>query len=259
MSPRILAFVLLGLAPLAARAGSRTQTLTGGALSIDTPCAVQVDIRPDAALHGQVTVAATADRQEELDQLAFDSGSRAGIHAVDDRCWQPGPFGHVERTLRLAVSVPPGMALSIDESGAGRYTLGEIGGPLKLDISGAAKLRAGAVTTFDLDLSGAGSVQVTRVSGAAHVDISGHGDVAVDRGEMPELAGEISGAGSLAIAAGTIGHVRLEDSGVGSIRIGAAVGDASVDLSGLGSVHLARVTGKLEKEVSGMGSITVGD
>jgi hypothetical protein len=260
MMPKALAAVLTVCCWQAAHAASRDVSLAGDGLSVDSPCARHVDIRPDPALHGQVAVTASADRQEELDRLVIDTRrGRAQIHTVEQGCWRPALDFSFTPTLTLVVRVPVAMPIAIDESGAGEYTIGDVGGGLELDLSGAAKVGAQHAADFATDISGDASVTVAKAEGKGAISISGHGSVAVGEARMPALSVDLSGAGSVSIGNGHIGHATLDESGFGSIRIGGEVDDAKVDLSGAGSVHFAKVNGALEKDVSGAGNVSVGD
>jgi hypothetical protein len=243
---------------VAAEAASRTATVSGPSLLIDTPCARHVAITPDPDLHGQVTISATADHQEELDRLVFDQlDGNAALHTVKAGCWRPMLNFSFSPTLELVLRVPAGMALAIDESGAGSYSIGPVGGALDLDLSGAATVEAESVTALKADLSGNGSVAAGQVAGETSIDISGNGDVKIGRAQITALSVDLSGAGNVSLAEGQVGTATLEESGFGTMRIGAEVGDATVDISGAGTVRFNKVTGSLKKDITGAGTVTV--
>ncbi len=241
-----------------AQAAERHATLSGSRLAIDSPCARSVDVQPDPGLHGQVLVTASAEHEEELDHLALDGGETVRLLTQPGECWRAGLFGAWRPTLRLAVRVPEGFDLRIDESSIGAYTLGAVGGRLALGVSGTGDVSAQSATDLDVELSGLAHIRVAAVRGAVKIDLSGGGAVALGSVAAPTLVAELSGAGALSVDGGQIGRATTESSGVGTIQIGAVVGSAHADLSGMGSVRFARVTGQLDKEVSGMGSVTVG-
>jgi len=253
---RILLLLAVLATPVAARAASTEALLLGAGLSMDTPCARHVAIMPDPALHAMSAIRATADHQEEIDRLLMESRDQVRIRTRPDGCWQT-PL-QTARTLDIVVRVPAAYPLAIDESGAGAYTIGAVGGPLSLDLSGAADITAATAAQLNIDISGSGSVTVAQAQGPASIDISGHGRVAIAQATLPSLSANLSGAGALAITAGTVGKLSVDSSGVGSIQIGATVGDAQLDISGLGSVHIAHLTGSLQKEVSGLGTVSIG-
>ncbi len=257
--PCLLACLIAFTLAQPSHAAQRAATLAASSLAIETPCATQVDVSPDPVLQGRVVVDATADHEEELDRLALDTDrDTARIHTLPQGCWQPRFENGFQRTLRIAVRVPAGSSLDVDEGGAGRYVVGDVGGPMRMAISGSATLEVGRVATLTADLSGNGTIRLAAVEGAAKVDISGHGDVTLGVVAIPDLHIDISGAGSVAVLSGHVGTITVANSGAGSVRLDAPVTDASVDVSGLGSVRFASVTGTLHKTVSGLGSVTVG-
>ena len=245
------------LSSAAAHAATLSITLSGHALSVASPCARSVTVMPDATLNGQIVVDATADAQGEIGHLALDSaGGTARIHTQPGECWQRVP-GQAP-TLALRVRVPAQAAVSVDEAGSSRYTLGAIGGALAADLSGSVVMTAEAVTASSIELSGSGSVGVRRADGPASIHLSGSGSVTVDHLMAPSLAVDMSGYGHLTVGSGRIGQVSLNSSGVSGVQIGADVGNAAVDLSGEGTVHFAAVSGALTKDISGVGEVTVG-
>ena len=263
LAAKLALAAVLTIAATGAQAASRGTTLSGTAFSIDSPCAHHVGIQPDPALHGTVTISATAEHQEELDHLVFETKDRGGravvqVHTVPDGCWQPAPLSSFEPTIDIVVRVPLAFAVSVDESGAGRYVVGDIGGPLSLDISGAAHIMAAHATTLDVDLSGSGAVTLARAEGNASIKVSGHGTVGITEATATDFTVDLSGAGAVTVGRGRIGTASLDESGFGQISIGGEVGDAKVDISGAGSVHFAKLTGSLDKDVSGAGSVSVG-
>jgi hypothetical protein len=253
------AAILAALIAPHAQAASREATLPGAALLIDSPCARHVDITPDAALHGQVAIAATAEHEEELARLVMEGGAAVKLRTVREGCWRPLPFVHFQPTLTLLVRVPAGTALSIAESGAGAYAIGAVGGPMRLDLSGAATIEAQAAASLHADISGEGSVNIAKAEGKADIAISGAGRVSIGEAAMPTLDVNLSGAGSVSVASGHVGRATFDESGFGKVSVGGEVGDATVDISGAGSIHFAKVTGSLEKHVSGAGTVTVGE
>lgn len=249
---------LLLLPPLGAQAAASSTTLTGSSLSIATPCARQVDIHLDPALHDRVTIQAEAEHPEELDRLLLDSSGSVRIHTRGPECWRPDPEGSFTPTLSLAIGVPAGFALSIDEAGAARYAIDAIGGALTLDLSGSVQLDDRHATSLHADLSGDDALRLGRVDGDASVNLSGHGTLKIDEAAIAALHVELGGNGSVEIAQGHVEHATLSTSGAGNMRFGATVGDADVALAGVGSVRFAAVTGTLRKTIDGIGTVTVG-
>ncbi len=237
-----------------AHSATLSATLDGSGLSIESPCAIRVEVKPDNTLHGQAIVEAAAEHREEIDHLLLESRGTARIHTRPGSCWRAS---YSQPTLVLSVRVPAAYPLTIDESGFSHYTIGAIGGALSLDLSGAVDVTDGSVTSLQADISGNGNLHVAGADGPAQIELSGHGGITIDQAAMPTFSVDLSGAGRIAVTAGRIGRASLEASGAGLMQIGAEVDDAHVDLSGAGSVHFSKVNGRLTKDVSGSGSVTM--
>ncbi len=252
----------IGLASTAiARAAQLAATSGGDRLDIASPCAARIAVAPDASRDGSVAVLATADRQEELDQLAI--GPRRGAVAVRRRdptraCWRPAGDASWSPTLAIAIRVPPRFPISIDEAGVGHIEVGPVGGALTVDASGDATVAVATARSLGLDLSGRSNVSVGTVAGPTVVRLSGAGEVRIDHLSAPTLSIALAGTGTVAVGDGAIGRLAVDDDGAGRVSIGGTTGDAAVSLSGSGAVHVARLTGSLRKSVSGLGSVTVG-
>jgi hypothetical protein len=254
--PRVTILAVLLLSATGADAASRHLNAAGTQLAIDSPCARRVTIDPDATSPGQITVDATADHQEEVDQLVLTSAPTPKL-TVPDQCWRPTFNPLFQRTLVLTLHVPAGAPLAIEDSGAPDYRIGTIGGPLTLDASGAAHVTVAAVTSLTMQLSGSGDVTVASVTGPLKVEISGAGDLDIARATAPAANLEISGAGDIHLGAGSVGKLTVSGSGMAKVRIDSTVTDATVELSGAGSVNIAKLTGGLTKDISGMGTVVV--
>jgi hypothetical protein len=245
------------LAAGTAHAATRHLSAPATRLEIDSPCARQVVITPDAAIGAQVTVDAVADHEEETSQLVLAGGDPAKL-SVPERCWRPGLSMDFRPTLVLNIHVAPGIGLGIDEGGQAEYQVGDVGGPLNLDLSGAVHVQAGKTGALSLDLSGTGAVTVTQMSGALQASLSGLGSLDIAGGTVGAASMELSGRGSVQFDKGTIGKLTLSSSGTSNITIGATVGDASIEVSGISNVKIAKVTGTVTKDVSGVGTVSIG-
>jgi hypothetical protein len=255
----LLPLTLVTSAP--ALGATRHLTASGNGLGIDSPCARQVSIMPDAT-GGDITVDATADNQPEVDQLVLTGGESVKLFVPShgpNSCWRPAGSPGFAPTLALAIHVPPSSALSIDESGKADYTVGDIHAPLNLDFSGMVNMRAEGIGALNLDLSGAGDVAIARANGPVHAELSGHGTLTIDNASISAASLDLSGNGSIRIDHGDIGNIQISDSGAADVLIGATVGNGAVDISGVGAVKIAKVTGALAKDVSGAGSIEIGN
>jgi hypothetical protein len=242
-----------------AAAAERTATLSGSALAIESPCARHVDIQPDPARHGSVTVQATAANQQEIDRLVFESSATARIHTVKAGCWQPESGTDFSPTLNLTVRVPAGFDLSVSESDAGDYVIGPLGGKLALGVSGESVIQAASSRDLTLDLSGDGTIGVIKAAGSATVAMSGHGKLTIEQAALEKFKLSLSGAGSIDVVHGSIADATLDASGAGNMMFGAEVGQATVDISGAAAVHFAKLSGSITKDISGSGTVTVGE
>lgn len=219
-------------------AADRDATLTGNRLAVDVACARHVQIQPDPGLQGSIVVHATADHPEELDRLVLEQQDGVRVRNTPGQCWKPDGTGSWQPTLALSIRTPLRTPLSIDAPGDVTYAIGDVGGPLRLDLSGSVRLESGSVGPVQAELSGDDRVRIAAVEGDARIEVSGSGQVIVERGQ--------------------VGHAALEVSGDGSIRIGAPIVDASAEISGSGTIALTRVSGTLSRDVSGSGTVTVG-
>jgi hypothetical protein len=246
------------LAAGAAQAAPRTLEATGASLAIDSPCAKSVTVEPDASLSGRAVAVATAEHQEELDQLRFDNGPTAKLHGPQVSCWRPDEESSWQPTLSIAVRVPPGFAVAVDEAGGAQYQLGDIGGQLTLDVSGGVVLKAVRAKEVSIDVSGGGEITIGTVTGDMKTEISGGGTVVVSQGTLQALDLDISGGGGFTLGGGSAARLTVDMSGGGAARVNGTVGDAALDISGAGTVHITKVTGSITKDVSGSGSVDIG-
>jgi hypothetical protein len=253
----IAAFAWPLLAAGTANAATRHLSAPATRLEIDSPCARQVVITGDDTIGAQVTVDAVADHEEETSQLVLTGGDSAKL-SVPERCWRPGFTMDFRPTLVLNIHVAPGAGIGINESGEAEYKVGDIGGPLNLDLSGAVRVQAGKVGALSLDLSGTGAVTVAQASGALQASLSGLGSLDIADGTVSAASLELSGRGSVQFRKGTIGKLTLSSSGTSNVTIGATVGDASIEVSGISNVKIAKVTGSVSKDVSGVASVVIG-
>jgi hypothetical protein len=259
--PRIgpLPFALaIVLAAGLAQAQTRHLEATGSSFAVDSSCAREVTIDPDPSLSGRVVVDATADHAEEIAQLVFDSGATAKLHIQEDECWRQGNFIGNSPTMRLAIRVPAGFGVSIDEGGGAKYRIGAVGGALSLDLSGGVNLTAAKVTALKADISGGAEVNIAGMDGPSKTSISGGGTVTVQHGELSALSLDISGGGGFTLTQGAVATLELDMSGGGTAHIGGTVGTAALDVSGGGTVDIAKVTGPITKDVSGSATLNIG-
>src|SRR5579859_2239379 len=83
------AAIMLVSASIGAQAAEQNWTVEGSSLKIGRSCASTVDIQPNGAGH-QVTVAASADKDEEIKKLHVTGGDIASIDVNGFDCYKPG-------------------------------------------------------------------------------------------------------------------------------------------------------------------------
>jgi hypothetical protein len=245
------------LAAGTAAAASRHLEATGGRFAVDSSCARHVSIQPNASVVGRVVVDATADNQDELDQLALESGPAAKLHVPSDHCWRDDAGAAFTRTLNITVQVPAGFDISVDEGGGVIYDIGGVGGALVLDLSGGVTLKADRASALTVDLSAGGQANIASVNGPVKAVISGGGFIGIISATASTLGLELSGGGTFTVGQGSIDKLAVDISGGGRAHIGATVRDAAFDVSGGGSVSVTKVTGTVHKDISGAGSVTI--
>lgn len=256
----LTSLMLLAAAAVPAMATAQSLHLSqpGASLAIASPCARSVTVTTDPGLSGRAVLDATATHPEELTELVFTTENNAAtLRTRDNSCWQDSDGAGVDRTLHIDLRIPPGFAVSVDDSGSVEYRIGDLAAPLAVDASGQVTLSAGTVTALELSLSGSGHVEVARVTGALHLDMSGSTSVSIARGEVAALDLDASGSGQFRFGSGTIAALHVQSSGTTEVEIGATVATAAVDLSGSGDVRIARVTGPLAQNTEGSGQVIV--
>jgi hypothetical protein len=251
----LLAFAALSpLTAEPAEAASLTQSATGNRLELRLDCPADVEIRPRADLSGKVEVEATADRDNRLDGLHVTGGDAV---TVEDR----GHCGFFSGAgeFRLSIGVPAGFALDIKQSGAGKFDIGAVGGPLALDIAGAGEIHAEQVGSLDLHCAGAAQVEVRRLDGPGKIFQGGGGDITIGGGRITTLRFDLNGASNVEVERGDIDKLEIQMNGAGNAEIHAVVGDASLKIAGIGRIQVDRVTGQVHRDVAGLGVIDVGE
>jgi hypothetical protein len=243
---------LLGLAgTIAARAETLSKTLDGTQLEMHMSCFKAVAIDPEPGLQGKIEIEADATSHDDLDALEFTGGTTAKVTSRQS-CSNRKP------TLILAIKVPPATPLDLHDSGSGDYTIGPVGGPLKIELAGSGEVKAADGTALDLRLNGSGSLDLDRLDGPGKIDIRGSGDVTIGGGAMPTLAIELRGSGDIKVAGGEVGTLAASIAGSGDIHIGGTVKDASLSAAGSGDIEIAKATGSVQSSKAGSGSIHVG-
>ncbi len=255
-----VSFVAMANSANAAPAADHAWMLDGRAFAIRSPCAARVTIVPDGAA-GTVSIVAQADHPEEIARLAFEpDGDGTILHPrpAGAACWRPAGDGPWTPTLTLAVRVPAGARLEIDDAGQSVYRIGAVGGPLGVALAGHATLADDAAAATSLDLSGATRITLGRVAGSLSVDASGDSAVTVDAIDAPHLTLDLTGTYRVATGRGAITSLAIDARGAGEVAIGGTVAAAEVSLSGAAHVRIPGLAGPIEREVSGAATIATG-
>lgn len=182
----------------------------------------------------------------------------------------------VSREGAGSLEIGPSQSMELDFSSCGTASLGDIAGPLSVDLAGSGRITAGAAQSLDADVAGSGGLSVGAVAEGANVDIAGSGEVriaslngdlsadgagsgnlAVDAGAINQASVDLAGSGDVDIGA-TIRTLNVSIVGSGSLDIAAEVGDVDADIAGSGSVTARSITGSVRKEVWGSGDVRVG-
>jgi hypothetical protein len=124
--------------------------------------------------------------------------------------------------IRLAVQLPEGMSLDIEDS-SGSIQIGNVAGDIRLD-------------------DGSGSIKMTNVGGNLTIE-DGSGSLSIS-----DAGGDVSivdGSGSISLR-GIAGSVSIDD-GSGSIDVIGVAGDVTIPEAGSGSVNVREVEGQVEQ------------
>jgi hypothetical protein len=251
----IPAILTLGAAaPSFAVAKTVTHQVSGKRLDLRVSCPVRIEIQPRADLDSVIDVEAHAETPDALDALSFTSGDIATIE--NQRHCRFRDDDH--RSLELTIHVPPGLPIDIDAVTAGTYKIGDIGGPLKLKLSGAGEVHAGRLSGLDFDSAGVAEIRVDRLDGPGTATLRGGGAVTIGGGNMTSLHLDSHGAGAITVESGEIGTLDLSLAGAGDAAIHARVQDATLKIFGIGNIEIKHVSGTVHREVHGIGNIDIG-
>jgi len=246
--------IFIGLLALCdgAVAASASKVLDGKALDIRAGCVSSVEIEPHSDLASKITVEASADRADEIEALTFGSGDTAKIER------RGSCIDHDKITLVLKVGVPAGTPLDIANSGSGDYRVGDVGGPLKVLVSGSGAFKGGNFTAVDLTISGSSDASLAHIDGPAHFTISGTGNIKIGTAQVPSMKITVSGTGKVELASGVIGTLAASVTGPGGVTLHATADTAALSTTGPGSIAVDKITGTVAQHSVGPGSIRIG-
>ncbi len=155
-------------------------------------------------------------------------------------------------------AVGPADGLDLSASSCGSWAIANVRGPLTIENSGSAQIRAGDAGAMVLRQSGSGEIQTLVAANGLDVRISGSGDIAVARASGPVEAG-VSGSGALRVAGGQATSFRARVSGSGDIHFAGRAQQVDSGTSGSGVIEIAGVSHSLDVSLSGSGDMTVGE
>jgi hypothetical protein len=259
---RLSAGALFAALACTGTAHADTRTFSAKQLVLNDTLQEDTVITPDPSLVGQVRIT----REDGLDCLSVVEGGALVIDTA--RC---------DSDQSLHIEVPPGMPLVLTANGGGDIKLGDVGGPLTLDLSGHGDVTAGrtgplilsAVGGSDvslgsvsgsavLTLSGSGDVKMAGVSGALTIRSSGSGDLAIGSIEAPAVDVQGSGHGDILIGGGTIGSLNVRLNGSGDFATAASSREAVLSAHGGGDMRVGPVAHVIQRDSSGGSEIHIG-
>jgi len=238
----------------------------GNALFVATPCAASVSITPDPGLHGVMRIVAKAREKSQITQLKTVGGATALLSGVGSHCLgsslcvesQSVCAGQPDDpSLKLAISVPVGIAIGVTEARSADYQIGDVGGALTLDLAGSGDVDAAAANGLTVALTGSGDAHVAQVSGPVVATLSDSGDLDIAEAAASSAKLTLDGDGDVNVSAGSLGVVTALLSHDGDLHLPAA-GVTQLSLTADGDVDIGDVTGDLTATLTGDGDLSVG-
>lgn len=171
------------------------------------------------------------------------SGGRVVIDGKDVTSLIDGKDGGepVDVSARsITIVVPAGTDTGVDDSAD--VTLQRIGGRVRANLTGEARLVARQATGVKLDLSGSSRVDILESSGEINLDVAGASYVSLG-GQFGDVELDISGASRID-GNGTFGHVSGDVAGASSVRLSGRADGNSVRTSGASSVRIDAPAGR---------------
>ena len=147
--------------------------------------------------------------------------------------------------------------LELNNRGCGDWTVGNIAGRARLDVTGSGATRAGAAGAAEVAVAGSGDVLMREVRGPLNVGSSGSGGISVATLRGP-LTVRIAGSGDVKVDAGEASEVNVSIAGSGGVRFGGLARSLKASIAGSGDVSVAEVRGPIVKHVFGSGEVRVG-
>jgi hypothetical protein len=256
------ATMLMGLGLGAALADSLT--LRGQRLALTVSGDTGVTIEADSDLHDAVHAIA-----DDLGCLRAQSGTVVVVSTE----------GCGSKLDHLTLTVPAGLAMTLEMRGSGDVHVGDVAGELNaiMDSDGALSIAsvnrlmlavhgdgdasvAAVHGAADIQITSSGAVKLVDVAGLLHARLSGSGDLGVSNIHAAVADVDTAGSGDVTIGDGTISMLRAQTNGNGDISVAARVDVADLSAAGGGDIRLRGAIGKvLRRTSSGSSSIQVAD
>jgi hypothetical protein len=141
--------------------------------------------------------------------------------------------------------------------GCGDWTVGDVDGPMRLDLVGSGDVHAGSAGTAAVDIAGSGDVSAQSVRNGLNANIAGSGDLTAVSVNGP-MSVHVSGSGDVKVRSGQVTRMSVSVGGSGDVRFGGVAGALEANVAGSGDVSVAHVTGPVVKHVAGSGDVDVG-
>jgi hypothetical protein len=162
---------------------------------------------------------------------------------------------NVDRGGAGVTEIGPSETATLDFSGCGAASVGDVAGELRLDVAGSGQVRAGSAHSLNADVAGSGEVSVGAVAGDTDLDIAGSGSITV-ASVTGALSTDGAGSGNVNIQGGAITKAEIDLAGSGDVDIAASVQDLDVSIVGSGDVDVTAPVGNIDAEIAGSGSVS---
>ena len=130
--------------------------------------------------------------------------------------------------------------LDLNNRGCGDWTVGNVAGRARLDVTGSGATRAGSAGAAEVAVAGSGDVVMREVRGPLNVGSSGSGGISVANLRGP-LTVRIAGSGDVKVDAGEASEVNVSIAGSGGVRFGGVARSLKASIAGSGDVSVAQV------------------
>ncbi len=148
-------------------------------------------------------------------------------------------------------------SVDLDSHGCGDWTVGDVAGPMRLNVAGSGDVRTGALGSAQMHASGSGDIATQAIRGGLLASVSGSSDITAVAVSGP-LDVHVGGSGDVRIPAGRVTTMNVAISGSGDVRFGGVAGSLNADVAGSGDVSVGAVTGPVVKRVAGSGDVRIG-